>query len=447
MNITVFIEICIYELVDIIPNLVLALVPFKDFYRFSKKKLFLCIIILYLLLTVSRFLARVSPAAAAFLTVLWVVLYLGFYIISVKSQITKLLFVLLTILNYTSFIVIIFSYCAYHRFAGITVYPYSLPSSAGLALCYLASYPVIYKMMRNMQPLISFPENNSYWKSLWMIPATFCLSYYYNLYANGGIIAFSAAEKNVLFAVFFNFGALFATWIIMHFLQEINTNSELKAENYQLSMQFLQYENLKERIEDARRAKHDFRQSLAVIQSYVQCSDHDGLFNYLNNYLSTVPPDSPLLYCENSAINALLVYYADIAQKNNITFDAAADYPAEPVLSDADAVVLFGNLLENAMEACIHPTVSGKFIRLHIKRLQGTLIINLDNSYSGQIRKEEGDFISSKNGQKGIGTASVKKIVSKYNGILKFNYDDSQFHASVMLPVKTKEDSYEQKTY
>ncbi len=183
----------------------------------------------------------------------------------------------------------------------------------------------------------------------------------------------------------------------MHFLQEINTNSELKAENYQLSMQFLQYENLKERIEDARRAKHDFRQSLA--------------------------------------------------QKNNITFDAAADYPAEPVLSDADAVVLFGNLLENAMEACIHPTVSGKFIRLHIKRLQGTLIITLDNSYSGQIRKEEGDFISSKNGQKGIGTASVKKIVSKYNGILKFNYDDSQFHASVMLPVKTKEDSYEQKTY
>ena len=280
-----------------------------------------------------------------------------------------------------------------------------------------------------------------------MIPATFCLSYYYNLYANGGIIAFSAAENNVLFAVFFNFGALFATWIIMHFLQEINANSELKAENYQLSMQFLQYENLKERMEDARRAKHDFRQSLAVIQSFVQRGDQEGLLNYLNNYMSTVPSDTPLLYCDNSAVNALLVYYADMAQKNNIAFSAAADYPAEPFLSDSDAVVLLGNLIENAIDACVRQIFHDKFVRLHIKPFQGMLIITLDNSYSGQIQKKDEDFISSKTGQKGIGTASIKKIVSKYDDILEFNYYDSQFHASVMLPAKTKEASYEQKTY
>lgn len=447
MNITAFFEICIYELVDIIPNLVLALVPFKDFLRFSKKKLALCIIILYLLLALSRILSQSSPAAAAFFTVLWMMLYLGFYIISVKSQVSKLLFVLLTILNYTSFIVVIFSYFAYHRLAGITGHPYSLLSTAILGLCYLISYPVVYKMMHDLQPLISFPENNSCWKFLWMLPATFCLSYYYNLYANGGITAFSAAENNVLFAVFFNFGALFSTWLIMRFLHEINANSELKSENYQLSMQFLQYENLKERIEDARRAKHDFRQSLAVIQAFASCNNQEGLLNYLNNYMSTVPADTPLLYCENSAVNALLVYYADMAQKNNITFSAAADYPSESILSDTDAVVLFGNLMENAIEACIRRMVPDKYVRLRITQFQGMLIITLDNSYSGQIHKEEEDFISSKNGQKGIGTASVKKIVSKYNGILKFQYDDSQFHASVMLPVKTKEDSYEQKTY
>ena len=79
-----------------------------------------------------------------------------------------------------------------------------------------------------------------------------------------------------------------------------------------------------------------------------------------------------------------------------------------------------------------------KFICLHIQKLQGMLIITLDNSYSGCIHKEGEEFISSKNGQKGIGTTSIKKIVSKYNGILKFDYENNQFHASVMLHLSPK---------
>lgn len=438
MKILQILDICVYELVDIIPNLILALLPFKNCFRFSKKKLILCIITLYTFLTLSRFLAVNYPPVAATLTVLWIVLYLGFYIITIKSQVSKLLFVLLNILNYTSFIVIIFSHFAHYRFTSIANHPYSLTASATLAFMYMISYPVIYKMMQKMQILITFPENNRYWKFLWMIPATFCLSYYYNLYANGGIILFSANINNVLFAIFFNFGALFTTYLIIYFLQEINANLELKSENYQLSMQFLQYENLKERIEDARRAKHDLRQSLAVIQNFVQNKDQMGLLKYLNNYMAAVPTDTPLLYCENTAINALIVYYADLAQKNNIPFEAHIDYPSDIPLSDADAVVLLGNLLENAVEACIHQMAEIKFICLHIQKLQGMLIITLDNSYSGSIHKEGEAFISSKNGQKGIGTTSIKKIVSKHNGILKLDYENNRFHASVMLHLSQK---------
>ncbi|MDE5825187.1 MAG: ATP-binding protein [Lachnospiraceae bacterium] len=176
-------------------------------------------------------------------------------------------------------------------------------------------------------------------------------------------------------------------------------------------------------------------------------NDQNGLLDYLKNYMDTVPAGSPLLYCKNSAVNALIVYYADLAQKHEIIFDANTDYPTASLLSDADAVVLLGNLLENAMDACTHQMLHDKFIHLRIKAFQEMLIITLDNSYSGQIHKEGAEFISSKNGQKGIGTVSVKKIVSKYNGILKFNYDDNQFHASVMLRISQKEGSYEQKTY
>lgn len=433
MSLLRFFEIGIYELVDLIPNLILALLPFRDSLRFPKKQVSIYILLLYIFLTLSRILALNSLSVAACLSVLWVVFYFIFYIIVVKSQPAKLFFVLLTILNYCSFIVIIFSHIAYHRFSQIVNRPYSLLSSILLAFVYLITYPFIYKMLIKMRILISFPENNRYWRFLWMVPATFCLSYYYNLYTNGGIILFSKKLNNVLFAIFFNLGALFVTYLVMHLLDESNTNLELKSENYQLNMQFIQYENLKERIEEARRAKHDLRQSLTVIQACVQNDDKENLLNYLEKYITSLPSDSPLVFCENYAINALIVYYSDLADRHGISFETDIQYPCKTYISDTDAVVLLGNLLENALEACLRQTSGKTFITLHIKQLQGMLVITLDNSYSGMVSKEGEDFISSKTNRKGTGTSSVRKIAAKYQGILKFHYEDNQFHVSVMI--------------
>lgn len=433
MSILRLFEIGLYELVDLIPNFILALLPFKDSTRFPKKQMSFYVFLLYILLTISRILALNSLFVATLLSVLWVVFYFVFYILMIKSQPAKIFFVLLTILNYCSFIVIVYSHIAYHRFSQIASRPYSLSSSALLAFTYLVTYPMIYKVLKKMKTLISFPENNRYWRFLWMVPATFCLSYYYNLYANGGIALFSESLNNVLFAVFFNLGALFVTYLVMHLLDESNSNLELKSENYQLNMQFLQYENLKERIDDARRAKHDLRQSLTVIQSCVQNDDKENLLKYLEKYIASLPADSPMVFCENYALNALIVYYSDLADRHKIAFKTDIQYPSGICISDTDAVVLLGNLLENALEACLRQTLGKTFISLHIKQLHKTLVLTLDNSYSGIISKEGEYFISSKTNRKGTGTSSIKRIVTKYQGVLKLDYDENQFHASVMI--------------
>lgn len=426
-------EIFIYELVDLLPNLILALMPFRDSLRLSKKGVCGCIFALYIFLVCSRVLALYSLTAATLLTIFWVIIYLGFYVLTVNTQIPKLLFVLLTILNYGSFIVVVFSHIAYHQFPVITDHSYSLYASFVLALVYAVSYPIAYKMIAKMKDVISFPENNPYWKFLWMVPATFCLSYYYNLYANGGIVLFSAKPSNVLFAVFFNVGALFVTYLVIHLLKESNYNLELKLENSHLNMKFLQYENLKERMEETRRAKHDLRQTLTVIQSCVQKDDKEGLLKYLQNYTVSLPPDTPLVYCENYALNALIVYYADLALKHNIGFRVNVEYPTDSTITDTDASILLGNLLENALEACMHQDSGTTFIILNIKKVQGMLVITLDNSYSGVIQKEGADFVSSKIPQKGTGTSSIRKITEKYQGILNYYYDGKQFHVSVLL--------------
>lgn len=434
MNPSRILEIMLYELIDLLPNLLLALLPFHGSLRFTRKVTALFVVLLYSLLTVSRVLALGSIQLAGFMSGSWIFLYLVFYASCIHVQPAKLFYVLLIILNYGSFIAILYSYFAYYKYPGIASRPYSVYSSVLLVLFYAVSYPLMYLFItRLLRPLMMPSENNRYWNYLFLVPATFCLSYYYNLYANGGIIAFSSFYGNVLFAVFFNLGSLFVNYLVLHLLAASNALLALKAENYSLTMQTLQYENMQSRMEEARRARHDLRHNLMLLHSFLQHKDYDAMQEYLCRYLASLPSDTPITYCRNYALNALLVYYGDCASKNEVDFHAEAEYPEEASIQDTDAVVLLGNLLENALESCIRQQKGKRFLDFHMKNLQGLLVITLDNSFSHDIQMSNGKFLSSKTGCAGIGTSSIKKIVEKYNGTVTYSHEKHVFHASVML--------------
>lgn len=430
-------EIALFVFADLIPNLVLALLPFRNNLRVSKRMCLLLTFIVYIFVTISRAIPLYFSNTSAILSVVWIVIYLGFYILVVKTSISKLLFVLLNIINYGSFISIVLSHISNYHFPNSLNYAYSFNSTITLALILLISYPFLYYLMsRHMYKLVSSTENSRYWKSLWLVPSTFCLSYYYNLFTNGGVIAFSSDISNVLFSVFFNLGGIFVNFLIMRLLVENNDNMKLKSENYYLNMKTVQYENMTSRIEDARRARHDLRQTLAVVQSGLQQKNYDYLLDYLKSYADTLPSDSPIVYCENNAANALLVYYGDMAKNHGITYTAHIQYTAPFEIADTDFIVLMGNLLENAIEACIRQSHGKPYISLIIKCEGGMLIIILENSYDHIISKNNGHFVSTKTGRDGIGTASIEKIVKNYNGISEYKCENCKFTTSIMIKPK-----------
>lgn len=445
MNMVSILEILFYELIDLIPNLFLTLIMFKNQLRFSKIPSAFFIVVLYALTTISRIAALSTLSYAAFLSVAWILFYLFFYFVCIREKVSKLLFVLLTIMNYCSFVVIIFSYIAFHKFSWMSALPYSIFSSVVLLCTYLVSYPLIFLLLhKKVRPLLDTPSLDKHWRYMWLVPATFCLSYYYNLFTNGGIIEYSSRLSNVIFAVLFNAGALFVTYLLLKLIEESHTAYALKEENNQLNMQFLQYEHLKNRMEEARRAKHDLRHNMTVIQSYIRDNDMDGLSQFIGQYIETLPSDSPIAYCNDYAMNALIGYYAGIAGEHAVAFHAEIEYPDDLCIPHSDAIVLFGNLLDNAIEACRRCNTPDPFISFRIKPMHDVLVITLDNSISGHIYKLDNSFMSSKSKRAGIGTSSIRKIADKYHGIVTFDYDEHEFHASVLLnpmsvPVTTQE--------
>lgn len=120
-------------------------------------------------------------------------------------------------------------------------------------------------------------------------------------------------------------------------------------------------------------------------------------------------------------------------------------YLSGAIAHSFDIIIILGNLLENAIEAARQ--TEERLLIVNIQFMQGVLKINIENSYSGNLllRKNKNvDTIylasTKKNSLKhGIGISSVKKIVDKYNGILKIDQKDMRFNIKLILYISEVE--------
>lgn len=198
-------------------------------------------------------------------------------------------------------------------------------------------------------------------------------------------------------------------------------------------MQAIQYKNLQEKINDARRAKHDVRHHIALIQEYLREGKLDALQDYLDKYNKSLPDDSLVRFCDNTAANAVLRYFAQQAKDNCIDYFVKVKIPDDIFVSDTDISVMFGNLIENALESCRNESGNDRKILIRASLTGSSFCITVDNTFSGTLKYTNDDkFVSTKHKGLGLGTQSVKNIAAHYNGVCRFETKDGMFYASVM---------------
>ena len=260
------------------------------------------------------------------------------------------------------------------------------------------------------------------------------------LYGNSSHSSLEIAlqPKNTLFLFAINIGAFLIYYVVTQLILEQNRILELQKENHQLTMQTIQYQNLQEKITAARRAKHDVRHHIALMQEYLTEGKLDALHDYLDTYNESLPDDSLVRFCENTAANAILRYFTQQAKENHIDYIVKVNIPNDIFVSDADISVLFGNLVENAVEACRNESGNDRKILIRASLTGSSFCITVDNTFSGTLKYTNDDkLVSTKHKGLGLGTQSVKNIAAHYNGICHFKTKDGMFYASVMCCNKT----------
>ena len=107
-------------------------------------------------------------------------------------------------------------------------------------------------------------------------------------------------------------------------------------------------------------------------------------------------------------------------------------------LSDYEWCSLFGNILDNAIEAVQKLPEPERKIQLSVGRQMDMLCIYCENPYA-TIQKENGTLTTLKSDYKnhGLGIKQIRRIAAKYNGTVDIRTENQTFSISVLLTAST----------
>lgn len=203
----------------------------------------------------------------------------------------------------------------------------------------------------------------------------------------------------------------------------------------QLHMQKEQFSQLSGKIEETRRLFHDFRHHLRIIRSFAQNENLSGLVEYVDSISQQSASSDGLVLCAHPAADTLLQYYSAAAGRQQTDFQVQISLPPDLPFPDPDLCIILGNLLENALEACMRQENGPRFIRVRGTGDQGEFILTIENSYNGQSHMSRRHFLSSKHDGIGIGTESVREVVKRHGGIVRFLPRERSFLCQILIPL------------
>ena len=141
----------------------------------------------------------------------------------------------------------------------------------------------------------------------------------------------------------------------------------------------------------------------------------------------------------NEVLDVILTDKSLECYKNGMRLTCMADCSALDFIKEGDLYVLFGNLVDNAIEA-----VSGlenpekKCIGLNMHAEWGFITVSAENYFNGEIKFAEDGLpatTKSDNGYHGFGIKSMRTVVEKYGGMLGIVVSEDIFRLNIIIPI------------
>ncbi len=185
--------------------------------------------------------------------------------------------------------------------------------------------------------------------------------------------------------------------------------------------------------------RHDYHNHIQTMKAHLKMGEYDELDKYLNELDTDLTTVDTVIKTGNVMIDAILNSKISLAKNRDIVVEAKAIVPKDlnTTISEVDLSLIIGNLMDNAMEACMKIEDKEKrFIRVYMDILKGQLYVYVMNSAYGDLKRIGKVYESTKSGKyHGFGLMRMDKVVDKYKGYLNRQSEEGVFATEVMLPL------------
>ena len=209
---------------------------------------------------------------------------------------------------------------------------------------------------------------------------------------------------------------------------------QLEVENQllekQLDAQLAHYSDLTAQYEQIRAMRHDISHHLNTINALLQEGNLKAATEYSEQLLPMQTYISRLGKCQNPVVDAVLYSRMQDAEAKGMPVQADVSLPVELPVSNTDLIVAFGNLLDNALEACSGIPDAAITLRAYMDK--GYLVIQESNPV--RARQPQGKKPRRiPELERGVGFRVLSSLAAKYDGSFRHTCENDTYTVTLLL--------------
>lgn len=237
------------------------------------------------------------------------------------------------------------------------------------------------------------------------------------------VIAEGALQGQTNFILTVNMGCIvLADLYLLYFIKVANEKNYLEGEieilEKQAHVQYEYYLVQEQKYNATVHILHDVDKHVKSIEKLYEKGENGEATEYVKEIKNMLEPLIPIKYTGNPILDILLTDKAAISKEKKIKFDIKVDNINMDFLEAIDTTTIFGNLIDNAIEA-VEKVEGDRWIRISILPHQEMIFVRIENT--SLPLKWRNDFpVSEKGKNHGIGLLNVKRSIEKYDGDISF---------------------------
>lgn len=185
--------------------------------------------------------------------------------------------------------------------------------------------------------------------------------------------------------------------------------------------------------EQLRILRHDLKHVLITVSSLIKKEKYQEATDFISEHVKNVDSTRVKRHSTVPLLDAIIEYYHIICKENNIKFTCKINNVEDALKVNLYEIVIFiSNCLENAITAT-NKLTENKYIKFIFLNNDGRLVLQIENSFNGEITYDTSNNPTSFEKGHGFGTNSNKWFAKRNKLSLNYKITNNTFTINVLF--------------